>query len=203
MYTFTLIFATAVAGMFAVSSCTGSRNIAQKVNAIVIADTPGPIVPTTSVKKEYDSIQVEYAGKLAVPCDSIHNLSLYRFIKLNLGKKCVSQANGKSNCGSFLARLFKNVYALDIPDLVEKQASFKKIELYRDTSYLKEGDVLFFSIAAKQRNTITHAGLYLHNGYFLIATNNEGVIIAGLSKTFWSKNFIAAGRINKLKEQRN
>jgi NlpC/P60 family len=190
MRSFLFIFVITGASIIAGPSCNSSHKISNRVNATVIPDTARPVVRRilTDSIKHYDSIQIEFANKLFVPYDSIYNLNLYRFIKTNLGKKCGdTEKITNNNCGIFL----------------EKQVTFKNFEFYRDTSYLKEGDILFFSIAAKQKDKITHAGFYLHNGYFVVATNSAGIIITGLSKTYWGKRFIAAGRINKLKEESN
>jgi NlpC/P60 family len=173
-----------------------------KVNANVVPfkDSVKLSLPAATVidtVKEYDSLQIEFGKKLGVSYDSIYNLKLYRFIKENLDKKCSGSQREDYTCESFLPAIFKNVYSFDLPATIAGQMQYKGLELYSDTSYLHEGDVVFFCYSAKQKDKISHNGFYLWNGYFLIATFSKGIIITELSKSFWATRFVAAGRIKK------
>lgn len=180
------------------SACTNSHKIVKKIDAFVVADTLRRAEPLPMPVPQPDSIQIEFANKLSVPYDSIRDLKLYGFIKKNLGMKCLGSQNPNYNCESFLAILFKNVYAIDFPATVAQQLKYKHFELFKDTSYLKSGDVLFFNASDKKGNNTYHSGFYLHNGFFLVGTYKSGIIITRLNNNYWSKHFKAAGRINKL-----
>jgi cell wall-associated NlpC family hydrolase len=125
------------------------------------------------------------------------SLKLYRFIKNNLGKKCGVSQKDNYNCGAFLSSLYKEVYKIDLPGGIAAQMNSSIIELYRDTSYLKEGDVLFFNLSDEQPKKISYNAFYLSNGFFLIASFSNGIIITEMKKPFWMKRFAAAGRIKQ------
>jgi hypothetical protein len=162
-----------------------------------------PAVIVTDSVKQYDSLQIEFGEKLGISYDSIYNLTLYRYIKDNLDKKCSGSKREDFTCESFLPVLFKNVYTLELPLTIAGQMQFNGLELYKDTSYLHEGDLLFFSYSDKQKDRVSHNGFYLWNGYFLAATFSKGIIITSLGKSFWSSRFVAAGRIKKQKVKTN
>lgn len=205
MRSFSIPFVTVMVVFNSTLSCNYHQAVTKRINATVIADTTRSTGQMADPVQHYDSIQIEFGDKLAVPYDSIYNLKLYYFIKDNLGKKCIAPQNEKYNCESFLATLFKSVYALDFPGTIAQQLNYKNFELFKDTSYLRQGDILFFKSPynSLKNNNISHAGFYLHNGFFLVATHSAGVVITGLSKNYWSKHFVAAGRINKLSEENN
>jgi NlpC/P60 family len=173
-----------------------------KLNANVVPfkDSAKHSLPVDTIidrVKQYDSLQIEFGEKLGVAYDSIYNLPLYRFIKENLDKKCSGRERGNYTCESFLPAIYKNVYSFDLPATIDGQMQYKGLELYKDTSYLHEGDIVFFNYSDKQKDKISHNGFYLWNGYFLVATFSKGIIITRLSKDFWTARFVAAGRIKK------
>jgi hypothetical protein len=144
-----------------------------------------------------DNLQQEMATKLNVPYDSINDLKLYRFIKDNLGKKCNNLGENGFTCESFLSTLIKKVYEHDFPNSIAEQMKYKKVELFKNDKFLEQGDILFFRTTDKKKEEITHAGFYLQNGYFVVATYNEGVIIAKFQNGYWNKRFVNAGRYMK------
>jgi cell wall-associated NlpC family hydrolase len=188
-----------IAALFFLSGCKPPRAI--NVNVETFKDTVAlpSIADTIAAEpvKQYDSLQIEFGEKLGVSYDSISNLKLYRFIKQNLDKKCSGRDKGEYSCESFLPAVFKNVYSFDLPATITEQIKYKGLELYSDTSYLHEGDIVFFRYSEKQPDRISHNGFYLWNGYFLMATYSKGIIITHMRKSFWAKKFYAAGRIKK------
>lgn len=58
---------------------------------------------------------------------------------------------------------------------------------------LQEGDLVFFNT----RGGISHAGLYLGNGYFVHASVHSGVTINSLNDNYYSKKYIGGGRLSK------
>jgi murein DD-endopeptidase / murein LD-carboxypeptidase len=186
-----------IEGLFFFGGCKPPRMINTSVVTSKYSVIPSAVTDTIAVEplKQYDSLQIEFGDKLGVSYDSISNLRLYRYIRENLDKKCNNNKKEGYSCESFLPTLFKNVYSFDLPGTIAAQLQYKGLELYRDTSYLREGDIVFFSYSEKQPERISHNGFYLRNGYFLTATYSKGIIITRLDKEFWAKKIYAAGRI--------
>ena len=181
------------------TSC--SNKISKRIKADVIPklDSTSTVTLNADTVKVYDSLQLFFAEKISVPYDSIYDKKLYSFIKENLGKKCNGNSKQGYSCEGFLPKLYTEVYEIDFPAMPDMQMKDKNIELFKDSSYLKQGDVVFFNYSFKQPDKISHTGLYLQNGYFLVATYNEGIIITKLNSKYWSKHFVAAGRLDRLK----
>jgi cell wall-associated NlpC family hydrolase len=188
-------------------SCKHSRH-ATKIKANVIKDSSISIIDSNIILldadtvKTVDSLRQEFALKLNVPYDSIGDLKLYQFVKDNLGKKCFGIKAPEYTCESFIATLIKKVYDIDFPNSIEEQMKYKNVELFKNNNFLEQGDILFFNYSDKQKERISHAGFYLQNGYFVLATYNEGVVITKLQNGFWNKRFIAAGRYTKFTAQK-
>jgi hypothetical protein len=190
----------------AVTSCNHSKKTAKRINASVVlsADTlkktaaAAKIVKPVIVKQQYSSLQIEFGDLLLVPYDSIYNLKLYSFIKDNLGIKCFDSKQLNYDCESFLPTLFNFVYDIELPALAEEQMKDKVFDLFKNTRYLKFGDVLFFNNSFKQPNKITHAGFYLYNNFFVVFTAKEGIVFRKTIDKYWHSHFVAAGRINKI-----
>jgi NlpC/P60 family len=188
-------------------SCKHTKN-STKIKANVVGDTASYIQDSTIIliddapETAYDTLQKEFAFKLNVPYDSINDLRLYKFIKVNLGKKCFGAKGSQYTCESFLAKLIKNVYDIDFPNTIAEQMKYKNVELFKNTNFLQQGDILFFNYSNKQKDKISHAGFYLQNGFMVIATYNEGVVLTKFQNGFWNKRFIAAGRYIKFSSRK-
>ena len=196
---FTYKYLAVLVFIFTITSC--GNKISKRIKADVIPKQDSTVMVTAAVDtvKVYDSLQLFFAEKLSVPYDSIYDTKLYSFIKENLGKKCYGNSKSGFSCEGFLPKLYTEVYQIDFPAMPAMQMKFKNIELFKDSSYLKQGDVIFFNYSLKQPDKISHTGFYLQNGYFLAATYNEGVVITKLNSKYWSKHFVAAGRLDRLK----
>jgi NlpC/P60 family len=187
------------------AACNNSNKIKKRINANVVlsADSSNNIAKKPDTLKQYDSLQIEFGNTLSVPYDSIYNLKLYGFIKDNLGTKCFNNKKTNYTCESFLNVLFTEVYNIKLPGTPGEQMKYKNLELFKNTGYLKSGDILFFKNPANQPDNISHAGFYLYNNFFLVATYNEGIVLRKIDDDYWRKNFVAAGRINKLEMANN
>jgi murein DD-endopeptidase / murein LD-carboxypeptidase len=153
---------------------------------------------TNSTKKNYHKLQIEFGKKLAVAPDSIFNLRLYGFIKRWLGTPYLWGGTnaGGIDCSAFVQQLYQSVYDLDVPRTSIEQFYAKWVDLYSDTKYLKEGDLVFFK-TLNNYNAVTHVGFYLHNGYFVNASSSKGVSIASLYDSYWSVKYVASGRLKR------
>jgi hypothetical protein len=198
------LFAPLITATFFVSSLTYSCRTPKGLSADVKKDTSINIIDSniilidTLVVADFDSLQQEFATKLNIPYDSVNDLKLYQFIKENLSKKCFGIKTPEYTCESFLSKLIKDVYDTDFPSTIAEQMKYKNVELFKNNNFLEQGDILFFNYSDKQKGKISHAGFYLQNGYFVVATYNDGVIITKLKNGFWNKRFVAAGRYIKL-----
>lgn len=154
-----------------------------------------------SVKKEptkLHKLQIEFGKKLSVAPDSIYNLRLYGFINEWLG---IPYEWGGTNekgidCSAFVQKLYYQVYDIAIPRTSLEQYYTNWVDLYSNTKYLREGDLVFFK-TMKNNNPVTHVGFYLHNNYFVNASSSKGVSIARLNDSYWSVKYVACGRLKQ------
>jgi murein DD-endopeptidase / murein LD-carboxypeptidase len=185
-----------------VSSCSTCKKSAgnSKYKGSVISYPSLDSVSTAeaSSNKKYHKLQVEFGKKLAVAPDSIFNLRLYGFIKRWLGTPYLWGGTDASgiDCSAFVQQLYKFVYEVNVPRTSIEQFYAKWVDLYSNTKYLKEGDLVFFK-TMNNYNAVTHVGFYLHNGYFVNASSSKGVSIASLYDNYWSAKYVASGRLKR------
>ncbi len=67
----------------------------------------------------------------------------------------------------------------------------QKVKKLKKTDLL-EGDLVFFNT----RGGVSHAGVYLGNGYFVHASVHAGVTINSLNDAYYSRKYIGGGRIS-------
>lgn len=187
----------AIAGVFFLFvGCTAGKNnrAERKYKTNVIAYPAKE--PVLTEKKEYHSLQIEFGKKMLVPPDSITNLKLYSFLKQWLGTPYLRGGKSESgiDCSGFVQRLYRTVYNIDIPGTSVQQFYAKWVDVYSNTNYLVEGDLVFFN-TLNNGNPVSHVGLYLHNGYFINAASKKGVSFGKLSDNYWSSRYVAAGRL--------
>ncbi len=179
-------------------SCEHTENLTKTIKASVVQDTLKSIdVDTMGAKNtsETDTIKSAFARILYLPTDSIEDIKLYKFLNDNIGKKCFGVKNPEFDCESFLKLLFKIVYDKEISNTIDEQMKSNNFSLFTDSTFLRIGDILFFNYSAKQIDKISHAGLYLQNGFFVLASYDKGVTITKFKNGYWDKRFVAAGRM--------
>jgi cell wall-associated NlpC family hydrolase len=145
--------------------------------------------------KQYRELQLEFGKRLDVSPDSIFNKKLYVFIKEWLGTPYQWGGNSASgiDCSAFVQKLYKQVYDITVPRTSIQQFYTNRVELYSNTSYLTEGDLVFFK-TIRNSNAVTHVGFYLHNGYFVNASSIKGVSLGSLYDQYWKVKYVASGR---------
>jgi cell wall-associated NlpC family hydrolase len=201
---FTKSFLVLSAGIF-ILLCTGcfsssKARAEKKYKANVITFPPEDSAATQANQPEkkikYHSLQLEYSKKLSVSPDSISNLRLYSFIKQWIGTPYVWGGNSTNgiDCSAFVQRLYRAVYDINVPRTSIEQFFARKVELYSNTKYLVEGDLVFFKTISNS-NAVTHVGFYLRNGYFINASSSKGVSIGNLYDDYWSDRYVASGRL--------
>jgi lipoprotein Spr len=97
------------------------------------------------------------------------------------------------DCSAFLQKLFSEVYFIHIPRTSVEQFYAERVDKFKSSKYLVEGDLVFFHTIADR--PISHVGLYLHNGMFINSSSSKGVSLASLNDPYWRKRYVGAGRI--------
>lgn len=148
------------------------------------------------ISKKNSPLQIKFGKQLLVAPDSIKNNKLYGFINNWLG---IPYQWGGTNengidCSAFVQKLYRDVYDVSIPRTSLEQYYTEWVELYKNTSYLNEGDLIFFK-TMKNNNAVTHVGFYLQNGYFVNASSSKGVSIAKIIDPYWKVKYRACGRL--------
>ncbi|WP_452219801.1 NlpC/P60 family protein [Lacinutrix salivirga] len=151
---------------------------------------------------EVTSIQIKYGMKLDVTPETLTNKKLYEFIQEWEGTDYLlgGETEAGIDCSSFTQRLYTAVYDKYIERTAEKQFDSELTNKFLGKEYLEEGDLIFFKGSGEFKNTISHVGVYLHNGKFVHATSYtkdngiRGVKISELDNSFWKKRFVAGGK---------
>jgi lipoprotein Spr len=191
--------------IFLIAGCTlvkkNQRN--NKYSTHVISYDKNENATNHSVKPvvKYHPLQTEFSQKLSVPADSIYNLKLYAFIKEWLGTPYLWGGTGSDgiDCSAFVKRLYHSVYDVYVPRTSIEQFYANWVDLYSNTKYLREGDLVFFK-TMRNYDAVTHVGFYLHNGYFVNASSSKGVSIGSLRDDYWADKYVACGRLKASKQ---
>lgn len=178
-------------------SCNPGKKIATYSGEILVPKTSVE-EPVKSVQEEppgYDSIQLKYANYLKIQPDEIRNTALYHFIErwLHTPYKWGGMDERGIDCSAFLQRLLADVYLIQIPRTSIEQFFAEKVEKFKSSEYLSEGDLVFFR--TMEGKYVSHVGLYLHNDMFVNSSSSKGVSIASLKDPYWKKRYVASGRL--------
>ena len=154
-----------------------------------------PVTDTLSTGSVFDSIQLKYAQYLSVQPEQLKAISLYHFIErwMNTPYKWGGMDERGIDCSAFLQRLFSEVYLVQIPRTSIQQFFTEKVERFKSSKYLSEGDLVFFRTF--ENKLVSHVGLYLHNDMFVNSSSSKGVSIASLKDPYWKKRYVASGRL--------
>lgn len=94
------------------------------------------------------------------------------------------------DCSGLVLRVYNDVYGIKLPHNTHKLYKRGRTIPLRN---LKIGDLVFF--AEKQKNRLSHVGIYMGNGYFIHASSSRGVIMSKLNSRYYNKRWIGAKRI--------
>jgi murein DD-endopeptidase / murein LD-carboxypeptidase len=195
---------------FLLISCGSGKKISDSGGGeIKIASTTGqPTIMSnlTATKADssqmlYNMIQIKYAGYLRTSPQQIQNIRLYSFIDQWLATpyKWGGTDAGGIDCSAFMQRLLSEVYNIQIPRTSVQQFFDQWIDRFASSSYLSEGDLVFF--CTEDDKLISHVGMYLQNRMFVNSSSSKGVSIACLDDVYWKRCYVAAGRIKILPNQ--
>jgi cell wall-associated NlpC family hydrolase len=127
---------------------------------------------------------------LNVAVEELKNYRLLEFIEEWYGTRYVYGGSTKRgiDCSAFSGTLQASVFGRTLPRIAQDQFLYSE-RISR--SRLREGDLVFFNT----RGGISHVGVYLANNKFVHASSSHGVMISDLTEAYYSKKFIAAGRV--------
>lgn len=156
-----------------------------------------------AIEKPSDSIVKKYTSYLKVPYDSVKNESLYHHIDEWIGAPYLLGGDTQEgvDCSALVQNLYVKAYQTLVPRTSETQFESRRVYLFRNPKYLKEGDLVFFRL--KRSAPISHVGIYLHNNKFVHATshkgkaNRSGVKISDLTDPHWNSLYVSGGRVKK------
>lgn len=137
-------------------------------------------------------IQFKYALLTNRDVEDISNVDLYSFIDEWWATRYRYGGTTKKgvDCSAYVGRLVNQVYGFEVPRTA--RAQYEICEKLSEEDLL-EGDLVFFNT----RGGVSHVGIYLGDGYFTHSSCSRGVTISNLKENYYSKRFIAGGRINQ------
>lgn len=100
------------------------------------------------------------------------------------------------DCSGFARLIYKNVYGIELPHNAASQSKCPPYLLKKvSTEKLKTGDLIFFS-SGKNRQRITHVGLYLSGGEFIHASRSKKeVVVSNLFEQHWRTKIVSTKRL--------
>ena len=157
---------------------------------IILISCGGNKKVVKSKKNSY--IIKKYANLLQTPKSEISNIKLYSFIDNWYGTKYKYGGMSKVgvDCSGFCDVLYKEVYNKNIK---RTTSDLSKDINKKSRGKLKEGDLVFFNISKKKKNS--HVGVYLKNNRFVHASTSKGVIISSLDNPYYKKTYSKGGRL--------
>ncbi len=123
-------------------------------------------------KSKQLKLQLKYSEILQVPIDSVYNLTLYKNLEGWNTIKDLLHYTTITTSILFINYLCYNQYNIPLPHTYTEIAKDKCVYPFKNTDYLKEGDLIFFSTCISSENTI---GMYLRNNRFVSVTQ-EGTL---------------------------
>lgn len=147
-------------------------------------------------------VQLKYAKILGVSIDKVANKDLYETIDEWMGTTYLWGGETKEgvDCSAFSQLLSMRGFDRFIERTAKKQYESKNTEKFTGIEHLAEGDLIFFKGFSKDKEYISHVGIYLHNNKFVHATGSKygdgfnGVKISDITDPYWMQKFVSAGR---------
>lgn len=177
--------------------CSSGKSVSPSGGEIIVGGS-SDIVPENNTPVpagDYNALQKKYAVYLNTTPDQITNIRLYEFVDqwLSTPYKWGGVDKKGIDCSSLIQQLLKYVYNISIPRTSVQQFFTDWIDKFGSSSYLSEGDLVFFR--TEDDKVVSHVGLYLGNRMFVNAAVSKGVSIANLDDPYWKKRYVGAGRV--------
>ena len=175
-------------------AASGATLVASSQQASILSGFFGldeePRVLTPSDSVAYDKA----AQRLGIAVTYTENETLLETVVSWLGTPYRYGSNSKSgtDCSGFVTRVFKEVYGLTLQR--SSRSMFSSVK-HIDKDEMQTGDLVFFRRGPGQ--PIYHVGIYLKDNKFAHAACNGGVMVSSLNQAYYSRNFYAAGRVER------
>jgi len=132
-----------------------------------------------------------YSQRLGMPLTGRENATLVREVSSWMGVpfRLGGSTRSGADCSGFIWAVYREVYNESLPRTTEEMADETRRIRRRN---LREGDLVFFRM---QRRKLSHAGIYLGNGYFAHATTSRGVMVNSLDEPYYRRRFARGGRV--------
>lgn len=92
------------------------------------------------------------------------------------------------DCSSFMQKLFKEIYTMNIPRTTTEQMVEGNNPGYKNRQL---GDLIFFKTSPET----FHVGIYYENDNFFHASSTFGVTMSNLNESFWKKTYLKIRRL--------
>lgn len=137
----------------------------------------------------------KYAALLHTSTDNITHHKLYLFIDEWWGVKYQYGGNTRQgiDCSGLTHLLYQEVYDRNI--FRSSLQLFENSKLIKQVKHLREGDLVFFATNEKDRQKVSHVGVYLMNHYFVHVSTQKGVTINNLEERYWKDHWVCGGRV--------
>ena len=138
------------------------------------------------------SVQLKYAVLMNTEVESLPNKILLESVDEWYGVRYRTGGNTRSgvDCSGFTVAVYAAVYGISLPRVSREQY---RISRKISTTELQEGDLVFFNTKG---NGVSHVGVYLGNNKFIHASVSRGVMVSGLSESYYVQRYYGAGRID-------
>ncbi|MCM1448987.1 MAG: C40 family peptidase [Clostridiales bacterium] len=98
------------------------------------------------------------------------------------------------DCSALVMNVYKESLGIKIPRTTAQQRKYASNVSRKD---LQPGDLIFFS-SNKNRNGISHVGLFIGNDRFIHASSSRGVVVSKLSEKYFMNHYHSSGRITDM-----
>lgn len=95
------------------------------------------------------------------------------------------------DCSALVMNVYREALGIKLPRTTRTQREYASHVSRRD---LQPGDLIFFS-SDKNRNGISHVGLYIGNDRFIHASSSRGVVVSKLSEKYFMNHYHSSGRV--------
>jgi cell wall-associated NlpC family hydrolase len=190
-----IFYCALAAGLF-MSSC--SQNSQPKEETTVEPAPTEEKTTRTNSRSSYSLSQEELAKLTLTFGFSIYstdNTLLYSKVYDWLGTPYLYGGTDKSgaDCSGFICSIYREIYGKRLERQTCKIFSENCERI--DKEELKEGDLVFFNTNGNTNADPNYAGIYLKNGKFVSMSSSKGVIISNLSSNYYTRNWVAGGRV--------
>lgn len=95
------------------------------------------------------------------------------------------------DCSALVMNVYKEALGMKIPRTSRSQREFVTDVPRRS---LQPGDLVFFS-SGKNRNGVSHVGLFIGGDRFIHASSSRGVVVSKLSEKYFVAHYHSSGRV--------